>query len=386
MIVTREMLEQRERQTLAPYGMKSADTRGRVYPEKEDDHRTVFQRDRDRILHTTAFRRLEYKTQVFVNHEGDYFRTRLTHTLEVAQIGQTIARMLGANEDLVEAICLVHDIGHPPFGHSGEETLSRLMKEHGGFDHNQQSLRIVTLLERRYPNFHGLNLTYEVREGIVKHETEYDISAVGPEYEPQKGASLEAQIANIADELAYTVHDLDDGLYAGLLTPRSLEGLGLWELGKREIGFRVEEFDELTRHRLIRRLIGILVRDVCRSTHSRLTEASPESVEELQRLPYHVIGHSDEIAAMIRELKDFLYQNMYHHYRVVRMAKKAERFITELFNAYISAPEQLPTSTQQRLQEGNETLQRVVCDYIAGMTDRFALEEYQKLFDPFSRP
>lgn len=386
MLVTREELEDQERQRLAPYGMKSGDSRGRECPEDEPLYRTVFQRDRDRVLHNTAFRRLEYKTQVFVNHEGDYYRTRLTHTLEVAQIGRTIARTLGANEDLVEAICLVHDVGHPPFGHSGEVTLARLMEEHGGFDHNRQSLRVATFLSRRYPDFHGLNLTYEVREGIVKHETEYDVSLVPEEYEPDKRADLEAQIANVADELTYTTHDMDDGLYAGLITPHQLDGLGLWELGRREIGFKSADFDELTRHRLVRRLIGILVRDVCTATHKRLVEANPQSAEDIQRLPYNVIGHSEEIAGYVRELKGFLYENMYRHYRVVRMAKKAERFITDLFNTYVNEPEQLPDSTQVCWREGDGALERVVCDYIAGMTDRYALQEYQRLFDPSTRP
>ncbi len=385
MLVTRETLEERERRTLAPYAIKSGDSRGREYPEPEPTYRTAFQRDRDRVLHTTAFRRLEYKTQVFVNHEGDYFRTRLTHTLEVAQIGRTIARALGANEDLVEAICLAHDLGHPPFGHSGELTLARLMEDHGGFDHNRQTLRIVTLLERRYQYWPGLNLTYETREGIVKHETEYDVSDA-TDYEPDKCASLEAQIANVADELTYTAHDLDDGLYAGLLSPRNLDGLGLWELGKREIGFSGGDFDELVRHRLIRKLIGILVTDVCTATHTRIEAAHPQSADDLQRLGYPVIGHSDDMAAMIRELKDFLYRNMYRHYRVVRMAQKAEHFITELFRAYLNEPAQLPQIPQLRREQEPDSLARVVCDYIAGMTDRYALQEYQKLFDPFTRP
>jgi dGTPase len=384
MIYTREDIERHEREILAPYGQKSADSLGRVYSEEEPVHRTAFQRDRDRILHTTAFRRLEYKTQVFVNHEGDYFRTRLTHTLEVAQIGRTLARILGANEDLVEAICLVHDIGHPPFGHSGEEALASLMEDHGGFDHNQQSLRVVTKLESRYPDFAGLNLTYEVREGIVKHETEYDVSSVGEEYAPEKCASLEAQIANVADELAYTAHDLDDGLYAGLITPFQLEGIALWELGKKQLGFTEAGFDELTRHRLIRRLIGILVRDVAHATNERLEAEDLPSADALQRLDHTLIGHSDAMAAEVRQLKDFLYEKMYRHYRVVRMAQKAEHFITELFFAYLEEPAQLPTSTQARVERGDDPLARVVCDYIAGMTDRYALQEYQKLFDPFS--
>jgi dGTPase len=385
MIINREAIEKRERETLAPYATKSGDSRGREYPEQEPYHRTAFQRDRDRILHTTAFRRLEYKTQVFVNHEGDYFRTRLTHTLEVTQIGRTIARMLGANEDLVEGICLVHDIGHPPFGHSGEEALAHLMEAHGGFDHNRQTMRIVTHLEHRYADFVGLNLTYELREGIIKHETEYDVrSSEG--YEPDKRGSLEAQIANVSDELAYTVHDLDDGLYAGLLSPSQLDGVGLWEMGRREVGFEMAAFDELTRHRLIRRLIGILVRDACQATSERLDKANPQSVEELQCLPANVIGHSDEVAPMVREMKDFLYQNLYKHHRVVRMHKKAERFITQLFNVYMDDPQQLLSSTLTHQRTNGETLARVVCDYIAGMTDRYALQEHQKLFDPFTRP
>lgn len=386
MLFTREAIEKREREFLAPYALKSADSRGRIHPEKEPAYRTAFQRDRDRILHTTAFRRLEYKTQVFVNYEGDYFRTRLTHTLEVAQIGRTIARALGVNEDLVEAICLAHDLGHPPFGHSGEATLSDLMRAYDGFDHNQQSLRIVTLLERRYPDFSGLNLTFETRAGIVKHETEYDVSKVSPEYEPDKRASLEAQIANAADELAYTAHDLDDGLYAGLLAPGDLDGLGLWEMGKSELGVTSDQFNELTRHRLIRRLIGILVRDVCEATHQRIEQAALQSPDDLQRLPSTVIGHGDSMARMVRELKDFLYANMYRHYRVVRMQKKAEHFITRLFEAYLDEPAQLPDSIQQRQKNSGDSLARVVCDYIAGMTDRYALQEYQKLFDPFVRP
>src|SRR5258707_3137466 len=256
MIVVRQQREAAEAATLAPYAVKSGQSRGRRYPEEEDAYRTAFQKDRDRILHTTAFRRLEYKTQVFVNFEGDYYRTRLTHTLEVAQIGRSIARALGANEAPIEAICLSHDLGHPPFGHSGEMALTRLMAEHGGFDHNKQSLRIVTKLERRYPQWPGLNLTWEAREGIVKHETEYDI-ADAREYDAEKRGHLEAQIANAADELAYTAHDLDDGLRSGLLAPDDLAGLGLWEFVRDSIDWHGETMDQLTRHRLIRRLIGL---------------------------------------------------------------------------------------------------------------------------------
>ena len=383
MYFDRQQLEAIEEQSLAPYGCHSKDSKGRAYPEDEPDYRTAFQRDRDRILHTTAFRRLEYKTQVFINYEGDYYRTRLTHTLEVSQIGRTMARALGGNEDLIEAICLAHDLGHPPFGHSGEVALARLMKDYGGFDHNKQSLRIITKLENRYPEFPGLNLTWEVREGIVKHESEYDI-ADASEYNPELRGHLEAQIANVADELAYTAHDLDDGLRSGMITPVMLEGITLWEILAESIGWRGPILDELTRHRLIRRLIGIEVTDLVQATDKRLRESNVKSVEELQRLPYNVIGFSEDMTRRNRQLKDFLYQNLYRHHRVVRMAVKAENIVSNLFHAYQSEPEMLPQHVQN-LVDGRG-LERTICDYIAGMTDRFAVEEHQKLFDPTTRP
>jgi dGTPase len=383
LIFTRKQLEEREAVTLAPYGLKSRDSLGRAFqPDPEPDDRTAFQRDRDRILHTTAFRRLEYKTQVFVNYEGDYYRTRLTHTLEVAQIGRTIARSLGANEDLIEAICLSHDLGHPPFGHSGEMALNTLMAGHGGFDHNKQSLRIVTKLEQRYPQWPGLNLTWEVREGIVKHETEYDVSDAN-EYDADKRGHLEAQIANAADELAYTAHDLDDGLRSNLIGPPELAGLGLWELVRDSIDWKTDVMDELTRHRFIRRLIGLEVEDLVRATNARLEEAGVNSVEALQRLPHNVIGWGDEMAAHNKQLKRFLFENMYRHYRVVRMQVKAENLLTALFEGYIAEPAMLPKDVQQR-EEGD--IYRAVCDYVAGMTDRFALDEHYKLFDPYTLP
>ncbi len=383
MFFSRAQLEAIEDQSLAPYGCRSRLSKGRAYPEDEADYRTVFQRDRDRILHTTAFRRLEYKTQVFINYEGDYYRTRLTHTLEVAQIGRTIARALGANEDLIEAICLAHDLGHSAFGHSGEVTLARLMKDYGGFDHNRQSLRIVTVLERRYPDYPGLNLTWEVREGIVKHESEYDISDAS-EYNPELRGHLEAQIANVADELAYTSHDLDDGLRSGMLTPDLLEGITLWEILQESVGVRSDPLDDLTRHRLIRRLIGMEVSDLINTTHVRLRDSNVKSVEELQSLPYNVIGYSEDMHRRNRQLKDLLYNRMYRNYRVVRMQVKAENIITDLFNAYKSEPTILPPHIQEQISEAG--LERKICDYIAGMTDRFAIEEHQKLFDPLIKP
>jgi dGTPase len=383
MIYTRQQLETFEDQILAPYGMRSQDSKGRVHPDDEPEYRTAFQRDRDRILHTTAFRRLEYKTQVFINYEGDYYRTRLTHTLEVAQIGRTIARALGANEDLVEAICLAHDLGHPPYGHSGELSLARLMRDHGGFDHNKQSLRIVTLLENRYPDFQGLNLTWEVREGIVKHESEYD-KADASEYNPDLHGNLEAQITNAADELAYTAHDLDDGLRSGMITTDMLAGITLWEILVESTDWRGNVLDDLSRHRLIRRLIGLEVTDIVYATHQRLRESNVKTVQDLQRLPYNVIVYSEDMHRRNRQLKDFLYNNLYRHYRVVRMAEKAERIIGDLFTAYKKESAMLPDHIQPLIEERG--LERTICDYIAGMTDRFASDEHNKLFDPSTIP
>ncbi len=383
MYFDRTLLEDLEDKTLAPYGMRSKNSKGRAYLDNEPEYRTAFQRDRDRILHTTAFRRLEYKTQVFINYEGDYFRTRLTHTLEVAQIGRTLARALGANEDLVEAICLAHDLGHSPFGHSGEVALNRLMKDHGGFDHNKQSLRIVTELEQRYPEFPGLNLTWEVREGIVKHETEYDVSDAR-DYDPHLRGNLETQIANVADELAYTTHDLDDGLRSGMITPHMLEGIALWEILKETYKWRGPQLDDLERHRMIRQLVGLLVTDMVEATHARLQASGAKSPLDIQKMSTNVIGYSDDMRRRNRELKDFLYQKLYRHYRVVRMQVKAERIISDLFSAYCEEPSILPTHVQKIIPVRG--LERTVCDYIAGMTDRFAVEEHTRLFDPVFKP
>ena len=383
MLFTRQQLEEIEDKSLAPYGMRSKDSKGRAHLDHEPEYRTGFQRDRDRIIHTTAFRRLEYKTQVFINFEGDYFRTRLTHTLEVAQIGRTLARALGGNEDLVETICLAHDLGHSPFGHSGEVALSRLMKDYGSFDHNKQSLRIVTELENRYPEFPGLNLTWEVREGMVKHESEYDISDAR-DFNPDLRGNLETQIANVADELAYTTHDLDDGLRSGMITPRSLEGIALWEILCDTFNWHGSTLDDMERHRMIRHQVGIMVTDMVEATDARLRESSVKSPLDIQKLKHNVIGYSEDMQRRNRELKDFLYSRLYRHYRVVRMQVKAERIILELFNAYKSEPAILPDHVQRFIQKRG--LERTICDYIAGMTDRYAIEEYQKLFNPSEKP
>ncbi|NPV86377.1 MAG: deoxyguanosinetriphosphate triphosphohydrolase [Anaerolineae bacterium] len=383
MLFKRETLEDIEDHYLAPYAIRSKNSKGRKHPEDEPEYRTLFQRDRDRILHTSAFRRLEYKTQVFINYEGDYYRTRLTHTLEVAQIGRTIARALGANEDLVEAICLAHDLGHPPFGHSGETALARLMKDHGGFDHNRQSLRIVTVLEQRFSDFPGLNLTWEVLEGIVKHETEYD-QADARDFAPDLRGHIEAQICNVADELAYTAHDLDDGLRSGMINPQMLAGLELWEILKSSIGWHDERIDELMRHRIIRRLIGIEVNDLVHTTTQKLENGRIDTVEKIQRLPYNIVSFSEDMYRRNRQLKDFLYKNLYRHFRVMRTAVKAERIISDLFNAYFNEPLILPGHIQQLIEIRG--LEQTICDHIAGMTDRFAVEEHQKIFDPTKLP
>ncbi len=383
MFFSRQQLEEIEDRNLAPYGVRSKDSQGRAYLDNEPDYRTAFQRDRDRIIHTTAFRRLEYKTQVFINYEGDYFRTRLTHTLEVAQIGRTIARALGANEDLVEAICLAHDLGHSPFGHSGEVTLARLMKDYGGFDHNKQSLRIVTELEQRYPEFLGLNLTWETREGIVKHESEYD-SSDARDFNPDLRGNLETQIANVADELAYTTHDLDDGLRSGMITPQTLESIALWGILVETFKWRGTTLVDMERHRMIRHLVGLEVTDLVQATDARLRESGVKSALDVQKLSRNLIGFSEDMQRRNRELKDLLYSKLYRHYRVVRMQTKAERIISDLFNAYRAEPAILPDHVQTWIDKRG--LERTICDYIAGMTDRYAVDEHSKLFVSTEKP
>jgi dGTPase len=379
----RKALESIEEKILAPYAIHASQSKGRLYPEPEPDYRTCFQRDRDRILHTSAFRRLEYKTQVFVNFEGDYYRTRLTHTLEVTQIGRTIARALGANEDLTEAICMAHDMGHPPFGHSGEATLNMLMKDCGGFNHNHHSYRIVTEIERRYPEFPGLNLSWEVLEGMIKHETEYDKSDVKA-FDPELRGHLEAQITNVADELAYTTHDLDDGLRSSLITPEMLAGIDLWEMASKRFLTNGSQLDDLTRHQIIRELIGIEVNAMIKSSVEHIEKSGIQTLHDLQSLPTNVVGFDEEMKNANRVLKDFLFKNMYRHYRVVRMQKKAEKVLTDMFTAYLAEPTMLPDQFQEQFDDKGK--ERTICDYLAGMTDRFAVDEYQKLFNPSLLP
>jgi len=320
MLYTRERLLAIEDETLAPYAMRASQTRGREYPEEESAFRTPFQKDRDRVIHTTAFRRLEYKTQVFVNYEGDYYRTRLTHTLEVAQVARSIARALGLNEDLAETVALAHDLGHPPFGHAGERVLAELMADHGGFDHNAQSLRIVTHLEKRYPGFRGLNLTYEVREGIAKHETAYDV----PDKSFGEGMpTLEAQVVNLADEIAYNAHDLDDGLRSGLLEPEALSAVPLLVEVAEEAGLDLPRLDEFSRRVLIRELLGKMITDVILATNENLEKNKIQSVEDVRSFPAPLAAYSREMGEKVAELRKFLYQNLYRHWRILRQVGKA---------------------------------------------------------------
>ena len=376
-------LLRKEEIIIAPYGTHSKDTRGRLFPEEEHSYRGCYQRDKDRILHTTSFRRLEYKTQVFVNDEGDYYRTRLTHTLEVAQIGRTLARALGGNEDLAEAICLAHDMGHPPFGHSGEEVLARKMINHGGFNHNRQTLRIVTKLEKRYNGFTGLNLSYETLEGIAKHETEYDTMG-DMDFNPDLRGSLEAQIANMADETAYSAHDLDDGLRSGLLTLEMVQSLGIWRMISDSIHFADSKLSDLDRHRFITALTAIEVDDIVEHSEQMIQKNRIESVSDLVHMPYNIVSNSDMMVSMNRELKDFLFNNMYRHYRVVRMSAKADMILSRLFDTFLNNPKLMPSHIQEMIDE--KGLEVAICDYIAGMTDRYAVKQYQKLFDPEMLP
>ncbi len=384
MTVAREELEQREERELAAYAMSSARSRGRVHPASEHPYRTAYQRDRDRIIHTTAFRRLQYKTQVFVYNEGDHYRNRLTHTIEVAQIGRTLARALACNEDLTEAICLAHDLGHPPFGHTGETTLNDLMQGHGGYDHQKQTYRIVTTLERRYADHPGLNLTYEVREGVVKHDTDYDI-VDARNYSPDEMGTLECQISNLADEIAYNTSDSDDGLRAGILQPGAFLDLAISRRVLRSLGETPASIDltqPLDRYRFIRRLVGIEVNDAIQATMANLRAAGVQSLVDLRAQGENMASYSDETGEENKELKRFLFDRFYRHYRVARMAAKADRTIRALFLAFVEEPAQLPPETQANLSDSGKDLHRVVCDYIAGMTDRYAIAEHRRLFDP----
>jgi dGTPase len=376
---TRQELEKRERQILAPYAQFSAETRGRKYPQEPAEWRTHFQRDRDRVIHSRAFRRLEYKTQVFLNGTGDHLRTRLTHTMEVAGIARNIARALRINEDLTETIALAHDLGHSPFGHTGEEALNHLMKGHGGFEHNLQSLRVVELLEQKYPRFPGLNLSWEVREGLAKHSTTYDQPDRHPGFEAIS-PSLEAQVANLADEITYYSHDLDDGITSGLLTEKQLNrDVQIWSDAarrmKREYG---DLADESRRYFIIRCIIDDQVRDVVQTTEKHILQSGVTSADDVRLQTKPLVRYSTARHQVNRQVRDYLYQNLYYNPEVHEPNRRAVRMLEELF--HYSLEHHQAIGEQSRKRARTDGWPRAVCDYLAGMTDRYAIQEHQRLF------
>jgi dGTPase len=376
---TRRDYEELERKHLAPYAQKSSKTRGRRYPEKEHPFRTAYQRDRDRIVHCRAFRRLEYKTQVFLNHEGDHYRTRLTHTMEVASIGRTIARILRLNEDLTEAVALVHDVGHPPFGHTGESALNELMSAHGGFEHNLQSLRVVDCLEKKYPDFEGLNLSWEVREGIIKHRDLRSLSGLDVEG-MGRSPSLEAQIIDYADQIACNTHDIDDGLASNLLLDEHLAETHLWRRVHRQFqGANQSEDREVRIFFSVRNLIDLLVSDLVSHSSSLVARYNVRSSDEARNNSAPLIGFSPEVAAAMEELRDFLYENLYEHPVVMRRNAVSKKVIEKLFQLYVADPARLNESF--KLRSPGIPIEKVVCDYIAGMTDRYAIQKYNQVFN-----
>ncbi len=371
---------------LAPYAANEVNSRGRTHVEPPPLYRGEYQRDRDRIIHCAAFRRLEYKTQVFVNHEGDLFRTRLTHSLEVAQLGRSVARALRLNEDLTEAIALAHDLGHTPFGHSGQHALNECMREHGGFEHNLQSLRVVDVLEERYAEFPGLNLTFETREGILKHcsrENAKKLGELGERFLHNKQPSLEAQLANVADEIAYNNHDVDDGLRYGLLDIEQLMDVELFASEYDALGKRYPQLPLRRRvHETIRHMINRVVVDLIEHSSERLTTLKIKTIDDVRGAKQPLLANTEEIAGQAQTLKQFLRENLYDHYRVRRMSRKAARIIKQLYSAFIEDTRLLPTQYQEKLATDPALRARVIADYIAGMTDRYAIHEHARLFDP----
>jgi len=376
---------------IAPYAASDTASRGRAHPEGGPGYRNEFQRDRDRIIHSSAFRRLEYKTQVFVNHEGDLFRTRLTHSLEVAQIARTIARALGLHEDLTEAICLAHDLGHTPFGHAGQDALNSCMKPYGGFEHNLQSLRVVDELEQKYAEFDGLNLSFETREGILKHcspNNALQLGELGRRFLNKSQPSLEAQLANLADEVAYNNHDVDDGLRSGFITVEQLQEVSFF---RERYQMVAKDYPQLSARRVkyevVRRMITSHVNDIIGTTQANLKKHNINSPEEVRALPSAIVSFSAELREQNKELKQFLFHNLYRHYRVQRMSRKAKQLIGEQFEAYMDDPRLLPNKYQSRVkamekESGVDGRARAIADYIAGMTDRYAIAEHDRLFNP----
>ena len=372
----REEMEATERAVLAPFAEKSGDSRGRKYSEPSHSYRTEFQRDRARIIHSRAFRRLEHKTQVFLNGTGDHLRTRLTHSIEVASISRTVARALGLNEDLAEAIALAHDLGHAPFGHSGEEMLAECMRDQAGFDHNQQSVRVVELLETPYPNFPGLNLTFEVREGLHKHQLLYDFATPGTEQ--YHCPSLEAQVADLADEITYYSHDLDDAVDFEILSAAQLGENEVWRRSERAVRARYSGAREPELHKLIiRNIIDNEVHDLVATSAKTIAESGVQSADNVRQRSARLIRYSDELAEANRALRKFLYQNVYYHPRVSEVNRRACEMLRRVFEAYLVDPDRLGDGATRRIEQ--EGLHRTVCDYVAGMTDRYLMEEYARI-------
>jgi dGTPase len=388
MSLTRQNIEDNEKKTLSSLATKASNSRGRRYPEKEHPYRSAYQRDRDRIIHSAAFRRLEYKTQVFVYHEGDYYRTRLTHTLEVSQIARTISKILRLNEDLTEAIALAHDLGHTPFGHAVEAVLNDLMKEDGGFNHNMQGLRVVDLLEQRYPDFKGINLSWETREGIIRHSTNTDIKYTHSENEfpDNEQPTLETQVMDIADEIAYDSHDLDDGIKSGLIFENDLnEKVKLYNTTLKIVKQKYTNLSqELRVYLIIRSLINLQVTDLIENTTNIAKKLKVADSFDVKKCKKRIVAFSEEMKELRREMRNFLLSNLYYHWRVLRMSDKAKRFIKSLFYVYLNNPDLIPPVYKGNSAQNIE-IKRIICDYIAGMTDRYALEEYKKLFDPYEK-
>lgn len=377
----REELEKRELEILAPYAIKSGESKGRRYPEPKHPYRTEFQRDRDRIVHSTAFRRLEYKTQVFVNHEGDHYRTRLTHSLEVAIIARSITRALRLNEDLTEAISLAHDLGHTPFGHSGEEALNELLRDNGGFEHNRQCIRVVDVIEKRYHDFPGLNLTYELREGIFKHHSQYDNPEMHSDLLKDSSPSLECQVVNLADEIAYNCHDVDDGLASGIIQMEQLGDISIWKCHISRVRKDYPDVgSKMQRHIVVRTLINEMVTDLLEHSRSNIAVSNPRNVYDVRNNKKSLLEFSASMKKESQQLMEFLQDNMYRHSKMVRMAEKARKIIAGIFNAYLKNPRTLPPHIEALLEK--ESGYQVVADYVAGMTDRFAAAEYRRLVDP----
>jgi len=380
--------------SLAPYAAHDERSRGRRYPEPKPEFRTEFQRDRDRIIHANAFRRLVYKTQVFVNHEGDLYRTRVTHSIEVAQIARSIARALRLNETLTEAISLAHDLGHTPFGHAGQDALNACMRQYGGFEHNLQSLRVVDELEDRYAAFRGLNLTFECREGILKHcsvRNARQLGELGERFIKRRQPSLEAQLANLADEIAYNNHDVDDGVRAGLIDVQSLCEVSLFRRQHEAVCVQYPKLDDRKLlHEVVRRMINFLVLDVIRTTQAQLEEAAPRTIEDVRRRSKPLVGMSAAVRKEHLELKAFLNEHVYRHYKVLRMTSKARRVLHELFETFLDDVNLMPTEHRELAMRGEKEngkpgRARAVADYVAGMTDRYAILEHRRLFEPGER-